>query len=429
MSHGMCRMSQETDEQAVAIEKILDFLGNGAEPFFVLSGAAGTGKTFILSILRERYLKPLIFTAPTNKAAKVLRSTIREPAHICTTHSFLNLKMQPNGEVKELVQSQHGPNTWGAVVVVDECSMVNSLLMKHIKKNVKTYKMKFIFVGDRAQLPPVGEAASEVWEIENDFVLVGVRRHGNSIMNVATAIREGIDDPSFSFRPENSHCDGEGVVVMPCQDWWDTIRSRAKERHFHDGSAKILAWRNATVKKAIDEVRQAVYGSEAESEWIVGERIVLTEPAFMADETIFAHTEDEGVIEELQLADSPFKIWLLRVNFGSESKILRIYHSDSKKEYDAERQRLAAAARADKLKWKEFWSFVNGFQAARPAYATTVHRSQGSTYDVVFAHNMDILCNSDRAEAARCLYVAATRPRKELFLIGDDTYSCYLKNN
>jgi ATP-dependent exoDNAse (exonuclease V) alpha subunit len=66
--------------------------------------------------------------------------------------------------------------------------------------------------------------------------------------------------------------------------------------------------------------------------------------------------------------------------------------------------------------WKKFWAFKESFHSARHAYAITAHRAQGSTYQIAFVDYRDILLNRNRQEAARCLYVATSRPKKELYL-------------
>ena len=78
--------------------------------------------------------------------------------------------------------------------------------------------------------------------------------------------------------------------------------------------------------------------------------------------------------------------------------------------------RLAAEARANPKLWGAFWEFVEAFAPVRHAYAITSHRAQGSTYIRAFVSWRDILLNPNRAESMRCLYVAASRPKKELYL-------------
>jgi exodeoxyribonuclease-5 len=66
--------------------------------------------------------------------------------------------------------------------------------------------------------------------------------------------------------------------------------------------------------------------------------------------------------------------------------------------------------------WRQFWKLKETFHAIRPSYAITSHRSQGSSYQIVFVDRMDIMLNKTRREAFRSLYVACTRARKEVHI-------------
>lgn len=84
--------------------------------------------------------------------------------------------------------------------------------------------------------------------------------------------------------------------------------------------------------------------------------------------------------------------------------------------WKAEKERLLQQARENSRLWPGFWTFLETFHSVRHGYAITAHRSQGSTYEQAFVNSSDIFCNQNRSEAFRCLYVAATRPKKRLFL-------------
>ena len=96
--------------------------------------------------------------------------------------------------------------------------------------------------------------------------------------------------------------------------------------------------------------------------------------------------------------------------------VLRVLHDDCKQDHDRKAEELAQAARLDRRKWSSFWDFKEAFHKVRHSYAITAHRAQGSTYEAAFVDWKDILANRNRSEAFRCLYVACTRPRKELYL-------------
>ena len=146
--------------QQAAIEQIMDWMKSSSS-YFLLSGDAGTGKTFCVQDLLERVKGNIVFTAPTNKATKVLRNTLTSEDYkpVCRTiYSLLGLKLSPDGAVKKLKAPDDPVDLKKiALVVVDEGSMVNKQLTQEIVKAVGNFKLKFLFMGDQNQLPPVGE--------------------------------------------------------------------------------------------------------------------------------------------------------------------------------------------------------------------------------------------------------------------------------
>ena len=162
-------------EQEIAGKALESFLSEKCgNQFFLLSGFAGTGKTFLLSkVLSGR---KVVFTAPTNKAVKVLDSSLRAamgggsptsvPPRTCTIHSLLGLALRADGGVKVIKQKDTDLtiDSFDAVVV-DEASMVGAELLTYIRKAVEGTKTKVIFSGDPMQLPPVKELESGVWKL------------------------------------------------------------------------------------------------------------------------------------------------------------------------------------------------------------------------------------------------------------------------
>ena len=82
-----------TLEQGTALEAITDFPSDPEKQFFLLGGYAGTGKTYCIQHLVGLVRGRLIFTAPTNKATKVLRAcTWHRPKLRFSCRSFSDLK-------------------------------------------------------------------------------------------------------------------------------------------------------------------------------------------------------------------------------------------------------------------------------------------------------------------------------------------------
>ncbi len=415
--------SLNTDQQA-ALARMNDWLA-GADLFFLLSGSAGTGKTYSMKALLDGFKGRVIFTAPTNKATKVLRDTLTSDTYkpeCRTIYSLLGLKMEANGEVKELAAPEDPLDlSLYKLVVVDEASMINAALWRHIVNAAECFDIPVLFMGDPAQLPPVGERTSPVWDIERTAALSKVMRHDNQILDLATRIRDSLGKAFPNVKLAEAHADGEGVWMSGGQAFENRLLEAASLGEFSKPNrAKAIAWRNVTVDKLNRLIRNRIFG-QVDRPWVEDDRIILTGPAKAIDGQIIATTDDEGRVcsasrHTHQLYPS-MKVWNLSVTLDDNRQVpLHVLHEDSFEDFNLECQRLAEAARADRRKWKHFWAFKDAFHTIRHAYAITAHRSQGSTYDSAFVDWRDILSNPDKPEAYRCLYVACTRPKKRLIL-------------
>lgn len=421
-------LSTLTAEQSVALDKILVWHADKSPDnhFFVLSGSAGTGKTYCVRDLPKLLRGQIIYTAPTNKATKVLRDTLttKEYKPDCRTiYSLLGLTLQPNGEVKTL-SAPEDPVDLSSVrlVIVDEGSMVSSILWPHILTAAKMYNLKFLFMGDPAQLPPVKEASSPIWKIEARAHLSKVMRHDNQILTLVTVIREVVDLPFPRLKLAPDNADNMGVFYEPQTVWLDRILDAAEQGEFsRQNAAKAIAWRNATVDSLNRKIRQRIYPG-AQAPWVEGDRVIFTAPAKDLDDKTIATTDDEGRVEDVQMIDHPtlgaeFPIFRVAITLDTNQlAVARVIHPSAQARYDSRVDRMAREAHADRRLWPKFWDFKDSFHSLRHAYAITAHRSQGSTYDSVYADWRDILCNPTKQEAYRCLYVACSRPKYQLFL-------------
>lgn len=421
---------QPNDEQQLAIASMLQHARQtGNSPFFVLEGPAGTGKTFCMKYMRAEFKGRTMFTAPTNKATRVLRENLnvdgaREECR--TIYSALGLQMQANGEVKELAKPEEDIDlSEYRVIVVDEGSMVGKGssdkpgLMRYIEEASARYpKIRWVFMGDPYQLPPVGEPTSPIWSLPNGARLSKVMRQDNQILKLATHLRVMVDKPfgKLDLRSDN---DGEEGIWTCGNGGLDTaILNQAQG--FLKGENKAIAWRNVEVDRLNRLIRRELFAEPEAYPWQPGDRITLLGPAKDLEGEIIGTTDEEGAVEKCDQADHPvYGLPCYRIVMRSDlntSLTLWVLHPSARNKFEVRKARLAETARADRREWKAFWDFVEAFHPVRHAYAITSHRAQGSTYKRAFVSWRDILLNRDRGEAMRCLYVAATRPKKELYL-------------
>lgn len=417
-------------DQQAALDSILAWLDDpyaGSE--YVLAGYAGTGKTFTVRKLIEVFKGRIVFTAPTNKATKVLRATLKAANYTpeCRTiYSLLGLKLEANGEVKELkVPEDPIDLSQFRLIVVDEGSMLNSTVLAYLRDLVSDHKgLRVLYMGDHAQLPPVGERESPIWTIENKSSLTKVMRHDNQILNLATAIRKLVDHPAPNLTGliKTDKDEHGGVEVINSALMTSRIWAAAHSGELTKGTTKVIAWRNATVDRYNAMARQAIFGDEAgRSFWLPGDRLIFTEPAKDFNDEIVATVDDEGlvekVIEEYHPIHGSVKCYRITVQIDQGPLVVAYaVHPAGRAEFARITESLAQDARSMPRKWKDFWLFKEAFHSVRHAYAITAHRSQGSTYTTVLGDYKDVLVNRTRHEALRCFYVMCTRPTTSLVL-------------
>jgi len=421
-----------TEDQQAALDLMLSWLQNtnfkdcpDDQRFFKLEGYAGTGKSFsITEMAKSGYYKPheIVFTAPTNKAVKVLRNYLDgaglQASPTKTIYSLLGLSLQANGEVKEITKPEE-PVDLSAykVIVVDEASMVNRFLMSAIEDAFDDWHKPFIFMGDPAQLPPVGETRSPVFSLSQGFTLTKVLRYGNSMLDLATSIRNIVDSPFPSIRIDTN----PPVYRRTKPQWQDAILEHLEL--IKAGDAKVIAWRNVKVDEYNQFIRQHIFGrvEAKQNQWLPGDKVVARAPLKDLDNVTIMQNAEEATIEQIAIGTHPifseFEIYNLLVVHESGKKFtLRVTTPSGLFHLNNRLNELSMEAKSGKkYKWREFWELKEAFHDIKHAYAITSHMSQGSSYLVTFIDLEDIMLNRNRAEAFRSLYVAATRQREAVY--------------
>jgi exodeoxyribonuclease V alpha subunit len=120
----------------------------------VITGGPGTGKTTIINAILKIFAKAgvkFLLTAPTGRAAKRMSEATSYEAK--TIHRLLEYSIQKGGFQKD----EKAPLRTD-LLVVDEASMIDTILMHHLLKAVRP-RATLILVGDVNQLPSVGAGA------------------------------------------------------------------------------------------------------------------------------------------------------------------------------------------------------------------------------------------------------------------------------
>lgn len=432
-------MSQEivlSPSQQFIVDAFPNFLLSDA-PCMVISGAAGTGKTFLVQQLTElapaqekivRMLDPTIkrrrfyYTATTNKAAEVLRGTLNKPTS--TIHKLLGLRVRNDyktGKQVLIPSRTTGASLTNSVVFIDEASMINDELYTKIRSCQRKYRdCKVVFIGDKYQLPPVKEDICAVFRLAHDdffYELKEIQRQAKDspIISLATNYRTLLDTPSETW-PEIRQDDKSIFRYQNSSKFAKAIRERYKKPHGLD-EVKIIAWSNSRVHQYNEWIQRKVLGFE---EAFPEGMSVTTNKPLVVNQKIVAST-DFSELEILESNWAPVSIegvevdgWAIQLLNTTNGNTHTVFQPADWKHVRA----LQKGFQKDK-NWPLYFRIKEQWADLRPIHASTVHKAQGSTYREVFIDLEDIGKNTRWRDLVRLLYVAITRASHIVHLYGN----------
>ena len=193
-----------TDEQKQAVLVFCRFLASRADrPAMVLCGSAGTGKTSLSAAMVKTLVslhQKVVLLAPTGRAAKVLSLNAGMPAF--TIHRHIYRQKTFTGDMTGFNLNFNKQRD--TLFVVDEASMISNdsfsggtgqfgsgCLLDDLMEYVYSGdNCRLMFVGDRAQLPPVGEEESPA--LMSDFI-AGAYGLDMYAVNISEVLRQASD--------------------------------------------------------------------------------------------------------------------------------------------------------------------------------------------------------------------------------------------
>lgn len=385
--------------------KILDYICK--YNICILNGSGGTGKTFstqsVIQMLKDNNKSYELFS-PTGKAAKVLSENTGEQAS--TIHRGLGYMP---------------PDKWGYneaekmmcdVLIVDEFSMVDLRLFKHIIDAIDFKRTKLLMIGDNAQLPSVS-----CGNLLHDFMqskmiptvtLTKVFRYGEGgLMKVATDVRQckqylnNINQQCTYFGDNKDYAFinvGSSTIVKNLIALYQKLLSSGK---YNVDDIQVLTsykkgdYGQIVINNQLQKIANKNYGSQ--------DFMKVGDITYYKDDIIIQNTnnyharifyEDDFIPD-----DMPKETFIANGETGKIKKIdqnkVIIEFDDVLVEYDR-----------------------SAMQMCGLGYCITIHKSQGSSIKVVLlitpaAHTY--MLNSN------LIYVGLTRMKERCFHFGDTT--------
>lgn len=421
-----------TQDQHDAADRFFDFLMSN-EKVFMISGGAGCGKTFLMShlvnVVMQNYqngckmlgIEPeytsVAFTATTNKAAEVLENNLQMP--VSTIHKYLGLKVYDDFKTgKSKISKTHGWRPHENIIMfIDEWSMIDTALYEIILESFP--RSKVVFVGDHAQLSPVGEKESPVLKDIDPknftFLSEPVRNAGSpDLVALCSQLRHTVETGVFA--PIQSSPSARYVSASEME--------QLLHQHFkHDNpSCRVLCHTNDRVRDYNDFIRKDVRGKPLDIQ--VNDVLVVAQTMALPGDTLNVEREvrvlDVGPVESDPrfIGEWPDGNGIQYHNVRVE--LMNSYQSTYTLRVPLKMERVNQAKKhyAKNKDWTIFFDLKNSYADLRDKAACTVHKSQGSTYDTVFVDLGNIGTSFDPDAVARMLFVAVSRARSQVYFYG-----------
>lgn len=347
----------------------------------VLTGGPGTGKTTttqgIIAALKAMGLR-ILLAAPTGRAAKRMSEATGMEAK--TIHRLL--EYNPKDGYK---RNDDNPLE-GDALIVDECSMIDLLLMNNLMKAIPA-GMRLVLVGDIDQLPSVG-AGNVLRDIidSNRIPVIRLTRifrqaQESRIVMSAHAINKGV----FPDTSNGKHTDFFFIQQEEPEQAVDTIVKLVKERLPN-------AYKRPTSDiQVLTPMQRGVVGA---ANLNMALQTVLNPGQVSLNRSGYSFRQGDRVMQ-------------LRNNYDKE-----VFNGDLGyiERVDMEDRTLFVCFDGRTVEYD-----VSELDELTLAYATTIHKSQGSEYPIVV---MPVLMTHYVMLQRNLIYTGITRAKKICVLVG-----------
>lgn len=422
------------EKQKEAVINIDSFIGSDQKEY-LLTGRAGTGKTTTVQYINTRDYT-VIGMALSHKAKEVLRESLKTR---CITIAAATGK----DKVDDLETGESYFINFGKAIVydkilfiVDECSMITFEDRELLKELYP--KAKFLYLGDKHQLPPINSVRSIFEDSLDNVELLDNMRTGTE-SPIMTLLNNIIQLQKQAERLNNVRIE-DVINVLPTEhietEDRTIYRNLPISQFYNKYGDSILLTYHVRKKEAMNiKFREAVLNFKEKYE--PNEKLIFNNSIFKDDIRIYTNSEIVTV-NTVHSAMYEFKTFLETSKEKIEIKLEMPYYVLYTHEQPLEpifvpsnieevqrtltRIKTIAVSEPDIKKRKRifvnFYRLQAAFYDVSYAYAITSHKSQGSTYPYVIVDAKDILhSNMSMLDKLKCLYVALSRAKYALNVI------------
>ncbi len=378
----------------------------------IITGGPGTGKTTIIKFMIEIYKdekKKVVLCAPTGRAAKRMAETTGEEAK--TIHRLLEIGKFEEDKLGSIDTDVTPVDA--DVIVIDEMSMVDVFLMNYLMKAIYL-GTKVIFVGDSNQLASVGPGSILKDMIESEeFATVHLdkifRQAAKSKIIVnAHNVNQGITFVGKKDYAEDAEEDFFYINEANQEKMLYQVTSLSKERlkNYGDyeffrniqvltptkkgmlGTKELNASLQSVLNPKIPEIEEKQYGGITFRE---GDRVMQIKNNY----DIYWERGNRDSLKTYENGTGIFN--------GEIGRISKINTQEHQIEVVFDDKKVA-------------WYAYSELDQLEHAYAITIHKAQGSEFDVVI---LAIPPSSNMLLTRNLLYTGITRAKKLLIVIGN----------
>ena len=393
-------------------EAIIGAFQNGIE---IITGGPGTGKTTIIKAIIEIYENnnmKVVLGAPTGRAAKrMTESTGREAK---TIHRLLEMGVSDEG--KSFYKKGEGEPLEADVIIIDEASMIDIMLMNSLLKAIKL-GTRVIIVGDVDQLPSVGPGNVLKDLIESSFL---------KVVRLKDIFRQGKE----SLIVTNAHKINNGEMpYLNKKDGDFFFENKEDINDILKTTIELINTRLPNFNKSFDKLRdiqiltptrKGILGVDNLNKEL--QNVLNPKSPYKKEKEVKDTIFREG--DKVMQIKNNYSLKWNKINGNGESEGVGVFNGDMGFiDVINENDKTLTVIFDDERKVVYDYIYLDELELA---YAITIHKSQGSEFKVVITPSF---MGSPLLMNRNLLYTAITRAKELVVVVGLPKALKYMVSN